>query len=1101
MPKKTPPNERHLADFARELKALRRQAGLTQVGLAAIAGISDEHLAKLERGLSGPSFSVLCSLASALKTEPGRLLGAGWPEAERRKPSRALRESRDILQSLMRLNQDMLFILEPDMTIVDLNESAARSLGLARENLIGRPLADFLPPKVIASRQAMADQVLASGRAGTLVDTRGGRVIECLVQPITGESGRPYRLAVHARDATENKRLMDRLTDSEARYLSLTRNFQGIAFRRGLDFRPVYYHGAVEAITGYGEADLNGGRIAWDSLIHPEDRAAMNADPRHKALKVLTNFALQQEYRILRKDGAVRWIFEALHNACDGSGRPAFVEGVLIDITERRAMQEEIELSADRHRRLFDSLPDPAFILDMQGGIVQANTAALRHLECRREDLSGRGLRDFAAEASGRDFTESLLQMARRGKASFEMALRDRSGGVSIVEVNATLHDMAGEQVILALCRDLTARRAAESERNILRQAIEQSSASIVITDTAGTILYVNPAFSVITGYSQDEARGQNPRILKSGLHDEGFYQDLWRTISGGSSWFGEFHNRDKHGRLYWESARISPIMNSAGAVTHYVAVKDDITELKRKESMIRRHLDRLNSLMQLIMTPWRDETQLTDFAVDEMVRLSGSDVGYLRLGRAEDVDLASFTWSSRAREQCEASMQGKYGLEQAGIWADSLRTGKPALHNDYAALGRSGRLPQGHIPLRRHMSVPILDKGEVVAVAGVGNRTEPYDEFESEQLKLFASSLWEIVQRRRGESRLSQAHDEFLAVLQNLDVGVCVVDAAGSEIVFINRHLQNIFSQCGLHERCMTLRGELPDRRCREFRLIVDMALEGFGPGAMPREWRDPASGSWYLLHRRGIRWIDGSSKVLVLLSDINAFKEAERLREEIENITRHDLKTPLNGILGMAQLLSSGENLTPSQKHYVRLIEDSGLHMLDFINQSLSLYRIEEGTYSFEPEPVSLTALVRRVRNDLGRLLRAKNLDMDIRVNGHDDDGSSEVTANADSLLCYSILANLVKNAAEASPQNETVRVDIEAGDACVRVHVCNQGTIPDAVRPRFGQKHVTAGKSKGTGLGVYSARLMAEAQNGSLDWTSTQAEGTCITVTLGA
>ena len=132
---------------------------------------------------------------------------------------------------------------------------------------------------------------------------------------------------------------------------------------------------------------------------------------------------------------------------------------------------------------------------------------------------------------------------------------------------------------VLALLDDIDARKQAEMERERLSVAIEQAAEVIVITDALGTIEYVNPAFTTVTGYSRAEAIGQNPRLLKSGQQDAAFYHDLWATLAGGKAWQGRFVNRKKNGTLYTEEATISPVLDAAGRITKYVAAKRDITE------------------------------------------------------------------------------------------------------------------------------------------------------------------------------------------------------------------------------------------------------------------------------------------------------------------------------------------------------------------------------------------------------------------------------------------------------------------------------------------------------------------------------------------
>jgi PAS domain S-box-containing protein len=145
---------------------------------------------------------------------------------------------------------------------------------------------------------------------------------------------------------------------------------------------------------------------------------------------------------------------------------------------------------------------------------------------------------------------------------------------------------------------DLELKRVNEELRT-LSQAIEQTPTAVVITDRDGTIEYVNPHFTKMTGYTAAEAIGQNPRINKSDWHPPEFYQELWATILAGGEWHGEFRNKRKNGELYWEAAVISPVKNSAGEITHFVAVKEDISERKRAEEELKRNEEQIRLLLE----------------------------------------------------------------------------------------------------------------------------------------------------------------------------------------------------------------------------------------------------------------------------------------------------------------------------------------------------------------------------------------------------------------------------------------------------------------------------------------------------------------------
>ena len=138
------------------------------------------------------------------------------------------------------------------------------------------------------------------------------------------------------------------------------------------------------------------------------------------------------------------------------------------------------------------------------------------------------------------------------------------------------------------ICIDITERKRTEDQIRELSSAVEQSPASIVITDPSGAIEYVNPKFTRLTGYSLDEVRGQNPRVLKGNQTSADEYHRLWESITQGREWRGEFHNRKKSGEMYWELALISPIVDAEGRITHFLAVKEDITERKEAEATMR---------------------------------------------------------------------------------------------------------------------------------------------------------------------------------------------------------------------------------------------------------------------------------------------------------------------------------------------------------------------------------------------------------------------------------------------------------------------------------------------------------------------------------
>lgn len=224
----------------------------------------------------------------------------------------------------------------------------------------------------------------------------------------------------------------------------------------------------------------------------------------------------------------------------------------------------------------------------------------------------------------------------------------------------------------------------------------------------------------------------------------------------------------------------------------------------------------------------------------------------------------------------------------------------------------------------------------------------------------------------------------------------------------------------------------------------------------------------------------------------------EAARLREDVEYITRHDLKTPLGPIINFpAIILEEGGALSERQMRYLNHIESAGYRMLDIINRSLDLFKMERRKYQFTPDAVDLLSIFRKIETDTQNLIQSKNLTIRLRVHGQAVQADETFYVKGEELLCYSMLANLVKNALEASPAGEMVTIAIDQESGMARIRIQNRGSVPEGIRERFFDKYITAGKIQGTGLGTYSAKLIAETQRGRIAMTSSEPEGTILTV----
>lgn len=249
-------------------------------------------------------------------------------------------------------------------------------------------------------------------------------------------------------------------------------------------------------------------------------------------------------------------------------------------LREREQAGEMLQNSEKRYRCLFESAKDGILILDANTGkVVDANPYLLQLLGYAHDALCGKYIWElgvFKDIAASKDAFKTLQD--NEYIRYEDLPLETKSGQSIAVEFVSNVYLVDHSKVIQCNIRDITAHKRAKAERVRLMAAIEQVGESIFVTDALGSIQFINPAFTKMTGYSGEEAIGQNPRILKSGEQDELFYRDLWDTISGGTTWSGRLVNKRKDATLYTEETTISPVRDSLNKIVNYVSVGRDIT-------------------------------------------------------------------------------------------------------------------------------------------------------------------------------------------------------------------------------------------------------------------------------------------------------------------------------------------------------------------------------------------------------------------------------------------------------------------------------------------------------------------------------------------
>jgi two-component system NtrC family sensor kinase len=306
---------------------------------------------------------------------------------------------------------------------------------------------------------------------------------------------------------------------------------------------------------------------------------------------ISTGESAQQEGLVPNARGELRLHHIRFAAARDEAGAVIGVVSVGRDITEREAAQRALRESEETYRTLVAASPDAITETDLEGRITLASPEAERLFGTAPAGAVGRSIFEWVPAAEQARAAENMAQVLATGRPLRRDFVLLRDDGTTFdAEVNVALVRAADAtpRGAIIVTRDVSERRRAADSLRMLSLAVEQSPASIVITDTAGRIEYVNSKFCEVTGYSPQEVIGQNPRLLKSGEMPPEHYRQMWRTITAGRPWRGEFHNRKKNGELYWELASVSPVCDADLTVTHYLAVKEDVTERRRLEEELR---------------------------------------------------------------------------------------------------------------------------------------------------------------------------------------------------------------------------------------------------------------------------------------------------------------------------------------------------------------------------------------------------------------------------------------------------------------------------------------------------------------------------------
>jgi len=471
------------------------------------------------------------------------------------------------------------------LAFLEVNEAAIQHYGYSEEEFLSMTLKDIRPaediPCLIEDIKKTNRLYNNSGEWRHL--KKNGQIIfaEIISHAVTYNGKDARHVLVH--DITDRKIAEEELRMAKNELENLHNNLDEAVFSVDLIHKKMRYVSKAHiSVFGHSPAEFFENPDLWYEIVIPEDKPIVDAG--YPVLNAGKN--LSHEFRILHTDGHIRWIGAKMNPTLDENGKLIRIDGIASDITQRKRIEVDLKESELNFRRSISESPVGIRIVTLTGFTIYVNQTFLDIFEYS-------SLAEFINTSTKNHYTpESYIQHQERKQkrkvgdeiSDYEISIVCKNNNIRYIKVSRKEMMWNGTKHYQVINIDVTEQRIAEEQLRKLSKAVEQSPNAICITNPDAIIEYVNPRTVSLTGYSNEELINQNTRIFSSGEKSKEEYAQMWKTIKSGKIWLGELHNKKKNGELYWEFTTISPIFDSNGQITHFLAIKEDITERKRIE-------------------------------------------------------------------------------------------------------------------------------------------------------------------------------------------------------------------------------------------------------------------------------------------------------------------------------------------------------------------------------------------------------------------------------------------------------------------------------------------------------------------------------------
>lgn len=975
---------------------------------------------------------------------------------ERKRADVALRESEARLAATLGAINDLIFVVDCDGRFVDCHCPPGVPLWMPASAFIGRRHGEFLPPAVSAQVAGALETLAATGEVQhfdyELVLNDAVTWWSASITRRNGADGVAIGAVLVCRDITDRKRAEREVREGRENYLGMFNSVSEAIYVHGPDGVFLDVNEGAAQMYGYARGELIG---LTPAAVGAPGKNDLGLVGRAHAETFATGRPAKFEFWGRRKNG------EAFPKACITHRGKYFGRDVLIttarDITVERRAEEALARSEHMLRESQRVAALGSYAMDIAAGRWESSAILDEIFGIdARFDRSTDGWASLIAPADRawmvHYFTQEVVGQGKFFDRQYRIVRKGDGAERWVHGLGQLEFDAAHRPVrMFGTIQDITDRKVAESDLRKLLRAVEQSPVTVVITDLKGAIEYVNPSFTAKTGYSLDEVRGLTSRILRSGETSAEVYRELWQTITAGREWRGEFHNRKKNGELFWEAATISPIADETGRITHFLAVKEDVTERRQTLAALRQSEERFRLLVE----------GLPNIAVQ----------GYDRERRVVFWNAASEALYGYTR----AEALGRR-LEDL-IIPTGMRDGVIALVDRWIASGEA--IPSGELVLQRKDGSPVSVFSSHVMLQQA-----------SGELEMHCIDI-DLTERNAAIAKVREQ-----AALLDVTQDAILVLSLDRVVTFWNRGAEKLYG--------------IPQEQAlgQRYESIAYREL----PPDYDAEWNDfLRRGEWAVERRqiareRGeivvqkratlVRDEHGRAKsVLIVLTDITEAKrlEAQFLRaQRLESLgslasgVAHDLNNVLTPILMSTGMLAETARTKP-ERDLIQLLTDSARRGADIVQQLLLFGRGSNSPRS----PMNVATVIK----DMVQMMNGtfpKGIAISVQL------PKDLWMIDGDRTQIHQVMLNLCVNSRDAMPAGgklsvvaENVRVDEAFAErhpgakpgqhVVVRVTDTGDGISPANLEKIFDPFFTTKPTGQGTGLGLATVLGIVRSHGG--------------------